>query len=43
MYNNQELVLGIWRIIIELIQNLDIVLVDLKGVGITIAIVKSQF
>lgn len=43
MYNNQELAPGIWRYVIEHIQNLDTVLADQEKAGITIAKVKSRF
>lgn len=42
-YNNEELALGIRHYVFEYIQNLDMVLADLKRAGITITRAKSQF
>ena len=40
-YNNEELAPGIWRYVVEHIENLDAVLADLERAGITIAGAKS--
>lgn len=43
IYNNKKLAQGVWRYVVEHIQNLDAVLADLKKAGIIIAGAKSQF
>lgn len=43
IYNNKKLAPGIWRYVVEHIQNLDKVLLDLEQARIIISKAKSQF